>query len=1241
MSDNINAKSHVAIWRAKLAYMLKEEQILNPPIKLTMEPEIEDPNQQTVKITNPIIPGQNSASWNTLNTTSREVKVYNGGGAKPYLETMEQYDLLCTQRGGNTSQHRNLYKALLGTQMSKRFAAIEAKLRTENEALPADQQQEAQDLFKRAVNRLAQSVFPNWKHAVRNQKRYMRQLVILPEMSVEEFTTQLERMNNCLQYFPVKDEPELQKATPLTTEELIEHIDLAKKPHWQTEMQRQNLSYTDFDSVDKIQSLFTSFEQADSMDGFDYDVPKDNQSNGRKRKRTRANGKENKRSTKASKKFHKCKHCGKVGAHAEDDCWELDKNKDKRPKGWKSVKGENAIESTTFSLKSDYVVPGEIQRDQKRLKITTDVTNSLHSIESQAKAPAQESTSRKRNLATMEDTSQREAKELQYETFCPMVAMLSQNSDKSISNEEEFDGYPDYLKEYLHPFFNRDELTKKAKLGHYTAEIVVEILDRNGKLVPIRGLLDTGATSSLLLRDFVKKGRANGYSGKTTEWKTKGGIFKTKKKALVDFKFPELNVDKKVTWVCHVDETTNREQALYDMIIGMDLMTAIGIYVDTDEKVIRWGSDIAPLSMKGALDNENTLQHIYAMTQDSPILQQAEERQARIRDADYSAVDIPTYVASLNDLTTIEKQQLQTVLEKHPTLFQGGLGILDIKPVHLELKEGAKPYHAKAFPIPQAYEGTTKREINRLEGIKVLKKTYDSEWAAPTFIQPKKTGDVRVLTDFRRLNDMILRKPFPLPKISDLLQKLSGFTYATAIDLSMGYYHIPLDEDSQKLCTTILPWGKYQWCRLPMGVKCAPDIFQAIISDLFHDLDWVRGYIDDILITSTGDYADHLAKVDLVLARLEKVGFRARLQKCFFAQTELEYLGYWLTCEGIQPQPKKVEAILRLQAPKTVRQLRRFLGLVNFYRDMWRRRSHLLSPLTPLVGKKTKWSWGPEQQEAFDEIKKVISKETLLAFPDFTKEFHIYTDASDYQLGSVIMQEGRPLAFYSRKMTNAQKGYTTGEQELLSIVETLKEFRNILLGQKLIVHTDHKNILYHNLSNDRIARWRTILEEYGPEYKHIAGKDNVVADALSRLEADFDFDMEAMEKQPEDIRAQICACALSQLCRDESVIVPDKADAEEFIEQIMASSENISEKFPMSPCLIAKSQKKDKALMNKAKDSKHDYGTKTVEGFELITYQNKIVVPKILQGRIIAWYHEYLVHPGSTRLEQTLSQTLW
>ncbi len=161
-----------------------------------------------------------------------------------------------------------------------------------------------------------------------------------------------------------------------------------------------------------------------------------------------------------------------------------------------------------------------------------------------------------------------------------------------------------------------------------------------------------------------------------------------------------------------------------------------------------------------------------------------------------------------------------------------------------------------------------------------------------------------------------------------------------------------------------------------------------------------------------------------------------------------------------------MEAIKRLTPPTSKGQLRRFLGMINYYRNMWQRRSHILAPLTAKCLAKAKFVWHDKEQKPFEEIKAIISRKTLLAYPDFLKDFHIYTESIDYQLGAVILQGDRPLAFYNRKLNSAQKWYTTGEQELLSIVETLKELKNILLGQKLIVHTDHKNLLHQNMFTD-------------------------------------------------------------------------------------------------------------------------------------------------------------------------------
>ena len=214
-----------------------------------------------------------------------------------------------------------------------------------------------------------------------------------------------------------------------------------------------------------------------------------------------------------------------------------------------------------------------------------------------------------------------------------------------------------------------------------------------------------------------------------------------------------------------------------------------------------------------------------------------------------------------------------------------------------------------------------------------------------------------------------------------------------------------------------------------------------------------------------------------------------------------DWLGYWLTPQGLKPWKKKIHGVLQLDWPKTVKQLRSFIGAVNFYRDMYPQRAHILAPLTALVGqKKGPLKWTPACQQAFDQMKALLAKEAFLAYPDHNKPFHIYTDASDVQLGSVIFQEGKPIAFYTRKLNSAQKNYTVGEKELLSVVETLKEFRNLLYGSPDIhIYTDHKNNTFGKFQTERVLRWRLFLEEFGVQFHYIKGNENTLADALSHL----------------------------------------------------------------------------------------------------------------------------------------------
>jgi hypothetical protein len=197
--------------------------------------------------------------------------------------------------------------------------------------------------------------------------------------------------------------------------------------------------------------------------------------------------------------------------------------------------------------------------------------------------------------------------------------------------------------------------------------------------------------------------------------------------------------------------------------------------------------------------------------------------------------------------------------------------------------------------------------------------------------------------------------------------------------------------------------------------------------------------------------------------------------------------------------------------------------MVNFYRDLWPKRSETLAPFNKIASKtgKLNWKWGEEQQKAFKKAKDMLSKEGRLSYPDFPKPFDLYTDANDLQLGATLVQEGKPLGFYTRKLNSAQMNYTVGEKELLGIVEGLKAFDGVVRGMNVIVHTNHLNLLYQNMSSQRMVRWRLMLEEFNPTIKHVAGKDNDAADALSRLEMkEKPYDTITWEKQNKPLHSK-------------------------------------------------------------------------------------------------------------------------
>ena len=762
----------------------------------------------------------------------------------------------------------------------------------------------------------------------------------------------------------------------------------------------------------------------------------------------------------------------------------------------------------------------------------------------------------------------------------------------------------------------------------------------------IRVLLDSGSDGDLL---FHKKGTPKyfPYSARQVpkSWCTSNGDFHTEGRGEIGIKFYEYSNSKEAYIRPDVVEYDGEKlnKPVFDLIIGTKSMKELDIILNFNKQEITIDEialpmrDITnlPLPKRQGLDFKNL-----ASSMEPSSTEQATQRVVHILDANYKKADLPEVVKTCTHLSQHEQNELLEVLLEFEDLFDGTLGDWKTEPVSFELKRDAKPYHSRAFPIPRKHRETIMKEVKRLVELGVLEWQPTSEWAAPSFIQPKKNGTVRFLTDFRRLNERLVRKPFPLPKISTVLQELEGFTYATALDLNMGYYTIRLDPDASRICTIIFPWGKYSYKRLPMGVAGSPDIFQAKMSELMVDLEFVRTYLDDLLTITKSNLSDHLDKIRKVLTRLREAGLKVNAEKSKFCAHETDYLGYILTRDGIKPQSKKIEAILAINPPTNVKELRRFLGMVQYYRDMWIRRSEMLAPLTDLVGecgqtkvtkakgtKKASWHWDEIHQQAFDLVKTTLARDVMLAYPDYSEVFEIYADASKSQIGSVITQKNRPLAFFSRKLSDPQTRYNVTEKELLAIVETLKEFKGMLWGQSIVVYTDHKNLIQDalGLTSDRVYRWRLLLEEYGPEIIYIKGIHNTVADAISRLEI-IPRTLK-QERQNWMVRTKLW-------CRTEC---SHKMEKDEIFNYVFAHRNDDKEIFPLTVEEIAQAQKKDKSIQK----DKDKYDNLLVENTYVLCKDRRLVIPKKLQYRAIAWYHHYLQHPGHTRLEETLKKAMY
>ena len=766
----------------------------------------------------------------------------------------------------------------------------------------------------------------------------------------------------------------------------------------------------------------------------------------------------------------------------------------------------------------------------------------------------------------------------------------------------------------------------------------------------LRVLFDSGSRRTMIHQRALPKGATPVRLDEPAEMSTLAGTHTVKGAVrMKGIHLPELDknriVDKQDCLVFNSD-------CRYDMILGQDFLRKTGIDLRFSTGKVEWLGNDMPMR-DPAWDQQNDTERVldqYGLDEEDDFFAEALGEDCfdsflshPILDPLYERVDTKTVVEKQQHLTKEQQADLAAVLSRHAKLFDGTLGKYPHKKMHIDVIDGAEPKHSRPYPVPRVHEGVFKRTLDDMVRRGVLEKQGTSEWAHPCFITPKKDGSARWIGDLRELNKVIKRRQYPLPIIHDILRRRSGYKYFTKLDISMQYYTFELDEESKDLCTLITPFGKYRYNRLPMGLKCSPDMAQEVMEHVLEGLDDSEVYIDDIGAFSN-DWKSHLNLLDEILGRLRSNGFTVNPLKCEWAVKETDWLGYWLTPHGLKPWKKKIEAILQLDRPKNIKQMRSFLGAVNYYRDMWPRRAHVLQPLSERVGK-SEFIWTEDMDKAFKAMKALIAADAMQRYPNHNKPFVIKTDASKYQMGAVILQENKPVAYWSRKLNPAQMNYTTMEKELLSIVMVLKEYRSMLLGADLTVYTDHKNLTYANLNTERVLRWRLYLEEFSPTMVYIKGEENILADAYSRVPRLDDTSLLEGKNPPATVyRENDTSSPTNVEDVDSFYSVLDDPELFDCFLNLPTLENNAHN--PLNYTWIQEEQQNDAKLQTLVQKNPQRYFTQAIGFHNIICHVKpgdpqsawKIALPDSVINPLLRWYHQVLGHPGEKRLHAAVSQ---
>nr|XP_025035341.1 uncharacterized protein LOC112544063 [Pelodiscus sinensis] len=453
-----------------------------------------------------------------------------------------------------------------------------------------------------------------------------------------------------------------------------------------------------------------------------------------------------------------------------------------------------------------------------------------------------------------------------------------------------------------------------------------------------------------------------------------------------------------------------------------------------------------------------------------------------------------------------KQEQLHHLLDQFRPVLTSRPGQTTLVQHEIETEPG-RVVRDNMRPLPRKLWGTVKEELQAMLEWGVIQESR-SEWRSPIVLVPKADGSTRFCIDFRKVNAISRFDAYPMPRIDELLGRLGRATYLSTLDLTKGYWQIPLSPEAQAKTAFATPFGLYQFRNMPFGLHGAAATFQRLMNQVLREhQDYAAAYIDDIVIFSES-WEEHLGHITNVLGALRKAGLTANPKKCQFGRAEVSYLGYTVGRGKLKPLVDKVQAVRDHPVPTTKRKVRQFLGLAGYYRRFIPNFSSLAAPLTDLTrkGQPERVRWTPTCEGAFRELKDRLVSAPVLAQPDFNKPFTLQTDASEVGLGAVLTQEEggeeHPILYLSRKLFPRERGYATVEKEALALKWAIDSLRYFLVGDEFTVVTDHAPLQWMQQmkdTNPRILRWYLSLQPYQFRVIHRPGTNNGNADWLSRV----------------------------------------------------------------------------------------------------------------------------------------------